>query len=66
MTVPADRTALEAEAPGDDEGLTPGHDADAFRLRGEPPRVMRLSRKTMHRNRRGAAHRFAAKGSEDA
>jgi len=47
VTVPVDRTALEAEAPGDDEALTPGHDADAFRLRGEPPRVMRLSRKTM-------------------
>lgn len=47
MTVPADRTAPEAEAPGDDEVQTPGHDADAFRLRGEPPRVMRLSRKTM-------------------
>lgn len=47
MTVPADPAAPEAEPPGDGEALTPRHDADAFRLRGEPPRVMRLSRRTL-------------------
>lgn len=47
MTVPADQAAPAAEAPGDGDALAPSHDADAFRLRGEPPRVMHLSRKTL-------------------
>lgn len=47
VTLPADRTAPEAEAPDNDEALTLSPEADAFRLRGEPPRVMRLSRKTL-------------------
>lgn len=40
--------AVEAgEAPGDVERQAPGPDPDAFRLRGEPPHVMRLSRRTL-------------------
>lgn len=47
MTGGEDQVARAAETPGDGDALAPGPDADGFRLRGEPPRVMRLSRKTL-------------------
>ena len=42
MSDPADNSLPEAPAP-----QTPRPDPQAFQLRGEPPRVMRLSRKAL-------------------
>lgn len=47
MTGREDQTSSPAEAPGDENRAAPPHEPDAFRLRGDPPRVMRLSRKTL-------------------
>ncbi|QNO25558.1 TrbI/VirB10 family protein [Sphingopyxis sp. OPL5] len=47
MTEREDQAMPLAEAPGVDDRAAQPLDADAFRLRGDPPRVMRLSRKTL-------------------
>lgn len=47
MTERDDQAVPPAEVPGGDDRAAPPHEPDAFRLRGEPPRVMRLSRKTL-------------------
>lgn len=47
MSGPESEALAPAEVPGEDEGLEPLAEPDPFRLRGEPPRVMRLSRKTL-------------------
>ncbi|HET6523135.1 TrbI/VirB10 family protein [Sphingopyxis sp.] len=47
MSERAGQAVPPAEAPSDEDRAAPQHGADAFRLRGEPPRVMRLSRKTL-------------------
>jgi type IV secretion system protein VirB10 len=47
MTEREDQAVPPAEAPGGDDRAAPPHEPDAFRLRGDPPRVMRLSRKTL-------------------
>ncbi|KGB56004.1 Conjugation TrbI-like protein [Sphingopyxis sp. LC81] len=47
MTGSAEQAALSAEMQGEGERAASPQDGDAFRLRGEPPRVMRLSRKTL-------------------
>ena len=47
MTEREDQAVPPAEAPGDENRAAQPPAVDAFRLRGEPPRVMRLSRKTL-------------------
>ncbi len=47
MTEREDQAMPPAEEPGDENRVAQPPDVDAFRLRGEPPRVMRLSRKTL-------------------
>ena len=47
MTEREDQAMPPADEPGDENRAAQPPDVDAFRLRGEPPRVMRLSRKTL-------------------
>lgn len=47
MTEREDQAVPPAEEPGDENRAAQPPAVDAFRLRGEPPRVMRLSRKTL-------------------
>ncbi len=47
MTERQDQAVLSAEVPGGDDRAAAPHEPDAFRLRGEAPQVMRLSRKTL-------------------
>ena len=47
MTERQDHAVPPAEEPGDENRAAQPPAIDAFRLRGEPPRVMRLSRKTL-------------------
>ena len=47
MTGREDQAAPPAEEPGDENRAAQLSAVDAFRLRGDPPRVMRLSRKTL-------------------
>lgn len=47
MSGRGDQTAQTVEAPEESERAVSAPDGDGFRLRGEPPRVMRLSRTTL-------------------
>jgi len=47
MTEREDQAMSPADVPGDENRAAQPPAVDAFRLRGEPPRVMRLSRKTL-------------------
>ena len=47
MTEREDQAVPPADEPGDENRVAQPPAVDAFRLRGEPPRVMRLSRKTL-------------------
>jgi type IV secretion system protein VirB10 len=47
MSEREDRPLPPADLSGGDDRAAPPHEGDAFRLRGDPPRVMRLSRKTL-------------------
>lgn len=47
MTARGEQVPLAAENPGEPDREAPAQETDPFRLRGEPPHVMRLSRKTL-------------------